>query len=403
MPRSPRAAAARRPLRATVLAALAAAALAAAGLQAQDFTDVVDSTGLSGPIDDFTTHTYARSAGARGSVVDMLVIRRFSQPIEDITVTIEGGQADDIGFVGGTLVTDVKPSCGGVGAVQAPIDVTDQVTVDGDEARLLLRAEENCCCVTGWGSATQSNRADARLHWEVTLGESEDFDLNLTTFIPADFVEGPPQSKCINRNHVGPGPPIQQLYFGGDGADRGFSPSAGSFRSRQLVTITPDENVDPDGIVDGSHDPQTGITRSFAEDIFLPGAPEDGIDEVTGDCHFLHEVGQGDAASAMSVETTGPPGNDAVAVRLLGDVSNPLVRLSPGIGWNLQVLIDASGDPVRYTVVGTHDGFPAYELYVNDTLVYSYHPGPLPYTFRDHLRRLFPPLDVSVNESGTLP
>src|SRR5581483_721754 len=30
-------------------------------------------------------------------------------------------------------------------------------------------AQENCCCVTGWGSATQGDRANARFRWQVTL------------------------------------------------------------------------------------------------------------------------------------------------------------------------------------------------------------------------------------------
>lgn len=135
--------------------------------------EIIDSTHLEGPIDDFTTHTYSVRASGIGTFADRTIVRRFSAPITELRVTIVEGDADDIGFVGSLLVTDVRPRCAGVGGVQAPVDVTSQVTVSGSEAGLTLRAQENCCCVTGWGSATQGDRRDARLHWEVTFGGPE--------------------------------------------------------------------------------------------------------------------------------------------------------------------------------------------------------------------------------------
>lgn len=399
---SARAAGNRRRLHGTVLAALATACLSAAGLQAQDFTDVVDSTGLSGPIDDFTTHTYARRAAGRGTFLDMLVIRRFSQPIQDIKVTVVGGQADDIGYVGGTLVTDIKPSCRGVGAVQAPIDVTDQVTVDGSEVRLLLRAEENCCCWTGWGSATEAGRADARLHWEVTLGEPEGFEVIFKSFLPTLAIEGPPQARCRDLFQDRGGPPIKKLFFEGDG-NRPFSADATTYRSRQRVVLIADESVDADGIEDGSYEPDTGVSRSYTEDALDDGSLEGDDDGILGDCHLLHGEAQADPFSTMSIESVRPVSGKSVLIRLQGEVPLPLVQNSPGIGWDLFVQIDASTDPVQYLVMGNHDGFPAYELHINGTLAYGYHPGPGPYTFFGNLIELFPPLDESVNETGTLP
>ncbi len=141
--------------------------LAASGQQ----PDLSESS--SGPavlVDDFTEHTYSVRAGPIGSFADLLVERTFPEAIIGITVTIVSGRADDIGFVGGIQVTDAPPRCSDVGTVLTPVDVTSQVSVDGNTASLLLRAQENCCCVTGWGSATQSDRANARLHWEVMFG-----------------------------------------------------------------------------------------------------------------------------------------------------------------------------------------------------------------------------------------
>jgi hypothetical protein len=120
------------------------------------------------------------------------VSRTFAQPIQTI-ITIVDGQADDIGYVGGMLVTSVVPSCSSIGSVVAPVDVTSEVTVTGATASLTLRAQENCCCVTGWGSATQGDRRNARLHWEVTFGSPLDLAIDSTDPII------PGNSRTVNR------------------------------------------------------------------------------------------------------------------------------------------------------------------------------------------------------------
>ena len=148
------------------------------GLRAQTTPEIIDSTGLPGPIDDYTTHTYSVRAGGIGSFAERMIVRKFAQPITSLKLTIVAGQADDIGYVGSTQVTNATGVCGGLGSVQSPVDVTDQVTISGDEASFLLRAQENCCCVTGWGSATQYDRTDAKFHWEVTFGPSVEITLD---------------------------------------------------------------------------------------------------------------------------------------------------------------------------------------------------------------------------------
>jgi len=121
------------------------------------------------PVDDMVEYTYSVPSAGVGTFADCPISRTFPDPISDIRVTIVSGTADDIGFVGSLQVTDAPPSCANVGSVQAPVDVTSQVTVDGNTASLVLRALENCCCVTGWGQATQSDRSNAVLHWEVSF------------------------------------------------------------------------------------------------------------------------------------------------------------------------------------------------------------------------------------------
>jgi hypothetical protein len=51
--------------------------------------------------------------------------------------------------------------------------------------------------------------------------------------------------------------------------------------------------------------------------------------------------------------------------------NNPLFTGSPAIDWDITVTIDDSGN---YEVTGTHDKYPAYDIYINTTQAYTYDP-----------------------------
>ena len=121
-------------------------------------------------IDDYTEHTYATNAGPIGSFVQFGVTRLFAYPIRTIKVAIVAGTADDIGYVGDVLVTpglDGAPQCSPVAQVTNTVDATSAVQTNGNAATLQLRAEENCCCSTGWG--LEDGGTNARLHWQVQI------------------------------------------------------------------------------------------------------------------------------------------------------------------------------------------------------------------------------------------
>ncbi len=133
-----------------------------------------------------TTHTFSQSAAGIGSVASLRVVRTFQKPVRTVKLTIVGGQADDIGYVGNTLVTSIQPSCAGVGAVVSPVDVSNQATIDGNNVSFTLSATENCCCRTGWGSATEAGRADARFLWEVTFTNDKSARITATAPVIPD-------------------------------------------------------------------------------------------------------------------------------------------------------------------------------------------------------------------------
>jgi hypothetical protein len=122
-------------------------------------------------IDDFTVHTYSQIPDPIDPNAYLPIARSFGRTIETIKVTIVAGDADDIGYVGNMQVTTGNGTCGSVGNVTSPVDVTSQVTFSGDTANLYLKARDTCGLTVGWGSATQPGRADARLHWEVTFAD----------------------------------------------------------------------------------------------------------------------------------------------------------------------------------------------------------------------------------------
>jgi hypothetical protein len=58
--------------------------------------------------------------------------------------------------------------------------------------------------------------------------------------------------------------------------------------------------------------------------------------------------------------------------------------------------IEETSTGPKWKLVGTHDGFPAYEVYVNDKVIYGYTPGtgptgPYPLS---KILSLYPPLNI---------
>lgn len=131
----------------------------------------IDSTALlTNLITDHTEHTYSVANLPVGSYAECQIARTFAAPIKSLKLFIVSGQADDVGYVGGQLVTPNSANVSCVtGEVTREMDVTRSVTVSGNTATLTLRARDTCCCFTGWGEDTEPGRLNAKFRWEVEL------------------------------------------------------------------------------------------------------------------------------------------------------------------------------------------------------------------------------------------
>ena len=225
----------------------------------------------------------------------------------------------------------------------------------------------------------------------VSADDSDEFRVNLTSFIPGNNLQAPPpwQYRCASRG---------ALFFEGD--TRTFDPEATSFRTRQIVTVIPDASIDADGIKN-SEPPEnlTGLTRAYAADA-LPILDAGDDDGVLHDCSLLHDIGHASNSDMDVLVTRVTPSR--IAVHFIGSAANPLVAAAAPIDWDLTLELDVAGSSPTWRLTGVEDGFPAFEMYINNVPIYQRN-APPPYTFGGDLRKLFAHVgDVTVALSGNL-
>lgn len=185
-----------------------------------------------------------------------------------------------------------------------------------------------------------------------------------------------------------------------EGDNRTFNKNATSFRCRQKVTVVPVESLNASGLKPGSIENLVGTTRKYDPATSLDSqgnlTAAARADMVQGPPMMLEYGVASNADMHVSVTRSGAR---RLRVMLQGSAANPLVFSAPAIDWNIIIDIDATdrGRP-KYTVTGSHDGFPAYELYLFDQRIYAYDPvaaGETPLA-------LFPPMDKTAGSSGDI-
>lgn len=212
-----------------------------------------------------------------------------------------------------------------------------------------------------------------------------EFTINFTTFIPGNNLNAllPCNTRlCSSGSGLFPPKVSFPLYVRLD--DRGFDPSATTYRTRQLVTVIPDESADPDGLKEGTKFNDAHPTELYASDA-LPIIDDNDDDAQLCDCHLLHDIVPPVKDMHVDVTRTGPK---TVGVHLFGhagtSVSDPIFHIFRPcpISWDILLHIDTSGPRPTVAISGAHDGFPAYEVYVNNHPVHRY-PVPPPLTPTD--------------------
>ncbi|MCZ6863360.1 MAG: hypothetical protein O7I42_24390, partial [Alphaproteobacteria bacterium] len=307
----------------------------------------------------------------------------FAEPVSDLSMFLMNGQTFVVTYFveddqGGMTQITLQPNfASGAGTVMLPSSGIRMATISGSASAF-----------------------DFFIDNISFVAEAQEFMINFTAFIPADNVTGGPQF-CFTFEFT---PPTRRLFFKGDNRD--FSPTSNFFRVRELVTVIPNESADPDGLKEGSIQRLVKETRSYASDALADGKiDENDEDGIKNDCVLFHDAATASNAS-MSVTVTRLTA-DSVQVDLDGGPSNPLLgnigQVLGSLDWDFTITIDTSTGTPEWTLTGRHDGFPAYEIYINDIEIYRRSPGPAPYQFRTQVRKLLPPLDVTVSESGTLP
>jgi hypothetical protein len=209
-----------------------------------------------------------------------------------------------------------------------------------------------------------------------------DVDVMYRMFIPSPLIDGRVYRFLGN-------------VFGGDG--RGFSYDGGTSRGQVHATVhlSPGGGIKDIEVIDSAW---AGTTRYNPDDaVAVAGKPTWWADKKAG---------------ATPVETVAHPDGDVLkiyrgvsggtrrSIEAMADNAsiltieavgaNPLQVGAPAIDSDISILLRISGDRVQAKVIGEHDGFPAHEVYVNRTLIYSYDPvaagnGP---------EALLPPMDI---------
>ena len=191
-------------------------------------------------------------------------------------------------------------------------------------------------------------------------------EIRFKTFIPSDAVS-------ITSKEIAE---IVSLFsiFGGD--DRGFSYGSEDYRSLQNVVI----NIDPNNIspIVGEFERDWGETKEYDSDqgFRVSSKPfwwwEIKENEIPLDKETLLVTGDNNLISVFREDS------NTVKVSFELEGGNPLAPepqfLAPTISADFDVFVRKINDELFYRIEGEHDGFPAYELYIDEKRVYEHDP-----------------------------
>lgn len=225
------------------------------------------------------------------------------------------------------------------------------------------------------------------------------FEIKLMTFIPSNYIDSSLISRRIPIELPFTHPQAMCQITGGDnstiligaGDDRGYNATAAEnankpYRSLQKIRVQAETKDGKTTFSILSNISDMGKSESFVK--FMVGgggALNHGTpnridasdrDSVLGDCFLKHAERQG--TGTLPAPALSKVSDTRGRLRLTGEVRNGLIPLSPSIQWNTSLDIEMNaGSTPRIFVNGSHDLFPAYEMYVNNQPVYRFAPDGL--------------------------
>jgi len=214
------------------------------------------------------------------------------------------------------------------------------------------------------------------------------FEIRLRTFIPSPAVYAADPAPASDRGC------LLNAFCLYSGDNRGFSPNIGTHRTLQNVIVTaagvgnpiigaPTRNFCPTNKYNPSQGNPVAGQPSWWWALRSNQAP---IQSRRLALTNTNNIVRGERVDANTVR-----------VRLALAAGNPFA--GPDIDANINVFIRKRPNvPPEYRVEGNHDGFPAYELYINGTRVYDFDPK----VRNQNPRSLFPPAEWAIRETKPL-
>jgi len=201
-----------------------------------------------------------------------------------------------------------------------------------------------------------------------------------------------------------PSPAIDSPFtvYGGDGRSFGYAGGTSRGEITANVRMTSGGGIAGVDIVDAHWGESTAYATG---DTYHPDGKPDWWREKVDGAQPTERATCPRTTDNLNV-TVGAPGTtrniqamaeQASIVTINASGSLPLSSIAPAIDADMSVMLRLAGGGVEAKAVGSHDGFPAHELYVNGTRIYAYDPvaaGSSP-------TALAPPMDVDVDTGWT--
>ena len=225
------------------------------------------------------------------------------------------------------------------------------------------------------GATTFSDLTTITINPAIPANQKTEFDVELKIFLPYQWADIP-------------GHP---LYFDevAKGDDRTWSSTAQRYRIAQSFTMIPkiadDTDGTPDGVKAGSFHNlvNTSINYDRGSSVnpdtlrLTQAAKNEPLDLAHIGIPYMVNYGpipQSELDANMHMTPLSYTSPYTRAVQLQGEASDPIIFIACDIDWNLQVEIDQSVSPPQARVIGQHQAFPAYEVYVDGQPIYQWKP-----------------------------